>query len=469
MYTTIFWYTSGFTLVSIGIGLALKKFFGAAVITKKDFFIVTVATVVAGFTVFGFGYYRSKEKLLTFNQNINGWEISTRRDEIKCSRNGSCQNEYDCDSYVVSVPYNCNCRRVNNSSTCDTCYRNETRWNRCPYTKREFNYYVNTNLGTVTVKVGVLPQNYETDRYEPDEYRYSSDRTVPQNIINEAGVGDPQQWFAAYSRVNSGRPGPVTIRNKYKNYILASNSTILKEHSLDINNYISQGLLPKLRSNLDSIYGRGDIGLSNRFYEVGTNLQNTNEWSSAVSYLSSAIGYFLQGDLILVVVNNSVINNDPDTYVIALRAYWSDTTVFEDNSLAKNAVVIVIGTEDNQTVKWARGFSLMPSGNELLFAKISRLSGEELNPNRLIGDTRVGYTGPLTPPYNLVSSGGRVEDLFFGLSDSSTRYVRSPMSFFTYLQNDVELSNGQISTMWVIAILICIVMWIIVVVFDFEL
>lgn len=468
MYTTILGYAVTFIILSAVFGAILRKFFGKNNLTTKEFIVVAILNVFIGFAVFGFGYKLSKESLLTFYQNINGWEISTSRIEVSCTKNGNCKWEYDCDSYTVRVAYDCNCKTKKEGGTsCDTCYRNETRWNSCPYVKKEYTYNVVTSLGNVEVKSGVFPSNYEDNRYIPNEYRYSSDKVVPKTIVEKAGVGDPPEWVAAYNRVNSGRPGPVTIRSPYKNYLLASNSTILRERSTDIKYYSDLGLLPELRANLNWIYGTPFIGLSDRLYEVGTNLPNPQEWSEAISYLSSATGYFLQGDVILVVVNNSTVSDDPDKYTIALRAYWSDKNKFGDNSLAKNSVVVVVGTEDNKTVKWARGFSLMPNGNEVLFTKIDRLAGAEFNPKALVGETRVGYSNPMSPPFILVPSGGKIEDLLFGISDTTTKYTRSPMSFFTYLQNDIELSSGQVSIMWGISIILCVALWIIVLVFEF--
>lgn len=417
-----------------------------ASITKIEYVICStvIALIIIPLTLY-WGWNVAKNNQLDYVQNLNGWEIKAYREDIKCERNGICRWEYDCDSYTVLVSYECNCTTDKNGvRKCGTCYRTETRWNSCPYVAYEYTYKVTTTLGPYTIAENRLPVDFESHRYVPSEYRYNRDKLVPVDVQNRAGLGEPLPWKEAYDRVNSGRPGPVTKIGTYKNFILASDYNIFIPFSGDIPDFKKLNLLPALKYEVVEPY------TVNKLYLVGINFSDKEkkEWQDEVRYLASLMGTELQGDLVLVLTANNEINSNPDAYALALRAYWSNKRVFGNKTLAKNMLVVLVGTTDRQNVSWARGFTLMPKGNEYLLEVLkTRLPGITLSVESLLGRARVGFSSPTTPPLVPIYDSGKIQDLVFGKSDPSSRFIRVRMSFYSYLEGEVTIPFS--SKIWI--------------------
>src|SRR5262249_8758701 len=155
---------------------------------------------------------------------------------------------------------------------------------------------------------------------------------------------------------DSGNPGPVTAREDYDNYILASQSSILHKFSGSIDQYKKDGVLPKISHDILSPY------YASRVYFVGVN--PPGDWQWYINKYDAALGVSLQGDLHLVIVDANKVGS-PDDYSQALIAYWQSQE-FGKDALSKNGIVVVVGTKDGQTVAWARAGTGMPVGNEAL-------------------------------------------------------------------------------------------------------
>jgi hypothetical protein len=366
--------------------------------------------IVPGVTKIGWEMVRSDT--VKFNEYWNGWELAASREDIICERDGSCSHDYDCDPYIVMVPYSCNCDGKGN---CSTCLRPETRYHSCPYVRVEFTYRVNTTLGGYTIDSHRFP-------IDPQQHRWRRGHAIPSSIISEAGVGEPPFWRAVYDRVNAGRPGPVTARKEYDNYVLASDRTILKQYSSEIGRFQKANLLPAVQ------FGVHDFYLAEKVYFVGYWPANGLAWQNAVSRLNAALGSELQGDLHLVLVQDDAISQNPDMYAMALRAYWFNKEAQSKNAFAKNAIGIVVGTTDGQTVAWSRAFTGMPIGNEAFAVGIqSGLPGVAMKPEVLVGDMQAWFKTPFAVVQS-IHGDGAIESLLWGCVDPRTKFQRYSMS-----------------------------------------
>jgi len=313
---------------------------------------------------------------VSFKENWGGFETRADRKTTTCQRDGSCSHCYDCDPYTVRVAYECGGYTGSGKKrryVSKTCHRNETRYHSCPYTTEEWTFTIDTTLDPYTIASHNLPT-------DPDEHRWRSGHRVPDSIPS----GTPAFWQAARDRLDRGDPGPVTKRVEYDNYILASQSTILKRFSDSIARYKAASLLPPLNHNIHDFYWE------DRAYFVG--VSPPGSWQPAVNQLDAALGATLQGDLQLVIVDANQVT-DPDNYQGALMAYW-ESPEFEKDALSKNGIVVVLGTVDGQTVKWARAFTGMPVGNEALIVDIQNtLPGTKLDPQSILGHPKAAVSG----------------------------------------------------------------------------
>lgn len=437
-------------------GLAVKKtleFKGSqSRITWREFAIgMAISPVVAGLVAWA-GWSMAKHGKVTFTEYWNGWEVAAVKEYTQCSRDGPCRWEYDCDPYLCS--YECGeyegtgDDRHYVSKTCwKTCYHD------CPYVNREYNFSIDTTLGRYSIASNVFPDS-------PQSNRWRASTSVPQSVISRAGIGEPSFWVAARNRCEANMPGPVTARRDYKNYILASDHTLMKEHSSDIAEYQSRKLLPSLAQTVDTFYR------ANKLSFIGWQPPNSRVWQEALEYLNANLGHQMQGDLHLVVIKDDAIASNPERYSLALKAYWQNKEVFGDHALSKNAVVVLVGTADEVTVSWSRAFTGMPLGNEKLIVIMrDGLKGMPLNYESLIGpvQSRRDSKGIYYPPDERY---GSIQRIIFGLDDQSTKFKRVRMSGddresgFLYLKNEIQPSAGQTWVILIVSFLACCGAWV---------
>lgn len=441
-------------LVGLAVKFYLEKKQSIYEITWKEYglamLVITLVVVPATFVV---GWKTSKLSLVTYYEYWNGWELAVSRDETQCTRDGSCRYEYDCDPYIVPVSYSCNC---DDKGNCQTCWRNETRYHECPYVDVETDYFVKTTLGDYTIDENRLPLN-------PQQHRWRKSESVPASIIERAGVGEHPFWTAAKSRVDSGSPGPVTKKMQYDNYILASDASILKQYSEDMEYYKRKGLLPNVASGVRDFY------LADKAHFVGFGPAEPQKWQSAVNYLNAALGSELQGDLQLVVVQNPDISQNPDRYTMALKAHWQNKEVFEKNCLSKNGIVVIVGTTDGKTVAWARAFTGMPLGNEQMSVSVRNdLKGVALTLESVVGS----ITGKFVSGTKVkgVHGGGLVEQILWGIKSPDTKFARVSMKGgqpddkgrgYLYLYGEIEPTKKQKVWIFVTAFFLSSFAWLI--------
>lgn len=421
--------TSWFICLTVGLVLhfLLKYFHSTYDVTWAEFSITSAITslvVIPLITILTWkGAVNSK---ITYNEYWNGWETQAELRHIQCHRDGSCIWCYDCDPYIVSYP--CNCTK----NGCSVCFR--TEYHHCPYVTEEWNFYIQTTLGPFTVDEGRFPNHYQPWR---------ESEPVPTSIANRAGVGYPNLWMEAKLRLDSLHPGPVTQRHHYENFLYASDFSILKNNSQNVFHYSALSLLPPLDSNIYNLY------LLKKVYFVGMATHDEMLWIQKMNYMASALGS-LQGDVRLVVVKDSLISN-PDNYVLALKAYWQSNQKFGRNAIAKNAMILIVGT-NGTIVTWARAFSTMPSGNELFITEArTHFTGMPLIADSIIGNV---YSDSLR---HFHYEHGMAEMLM----KEPYRYTRVPMANFKYLKSEIEPSAGTVIFLYILSAVLSAGSWLI--------
>lgn len=348
-----------------------------------------VAASLAGPATWAIATEVMKSDEQTFQEFWGGYEMDATFSTQSCERDGWCRNEYQCDPYIYTWVET----YTDSDGDIQTRVRSETRYHDCPYSTEETTYTIATTFGSHTVGTYMTgPQ-------------YRSDREIPGGQVTEP----PAIWSAARARLDAGEPGAVFKQNAYTNYILASESTILKRYSSDIEQYKSKGLLLPIESRLHDIYQMEKAQFPGN---PALDDAQRGELATDAMYLSAALGTELQGDLRVVFVNgNKVTSGEAEKYGLTLMAYWQSAEMAKF-ATPKNAVVVIVGvgTKDGKPVaKWTRAYTGMPVGNERLTADIrSTLTGKTIDENFLGRPT-------LIPGHeNLTRTNGTLESVLFG-------------------------------------------------------
>lgn len=435
--------------------LVLDHFSELYEITWQEFGIalLIISLLIAPLTAFA-GWNMAKASKLSFNEYWNGFELSADVEETGCFRDGPCVHEYDCDPYTHT-----HTRTVSDGDggTRTETYT-ETHYHSCPYATAEYSYFVDTTLGEYEIASHIFAE-------DPQEWR--SGRGVPDGVPR----GEPPFWTAAKNRIAANDPGPVTKRMSYDNYLLASDQSILKEYSDEVARYKKADLLPDPQSDVRDHY------YADKVYFIGYEPNDAEAWSDSLSYLNAGLGAELQGDLHLVIAQDETIADDPDTYLTALKSYWSDPKVFGDDAISKNSIIVLIGTNDGEFISFGRAVTGMPEGNEAMLQAIqSRATTTVLVPETLIGE--VGgdfYLDEGERDVKATHGEGMLETVLWGLDDESLRFQRISMTNndegdvgggFLYLDSEIRPSGGQQALIIFVGLILCAGAWIAVAVLD---
>ncbi len=414
-------------------------------ITLAEFAIagaVLLALVIPGTT--WLGYKMAYENAVTYEEFWNGQEVKATWDKIQCDRDGAAAHTFRCDPYKVLVTYDCSYYTgsgKNRHRVSKTCTRWETRYHSCPYVTEEWTFKVYTTLGEYTIAANNFPDH-------PENYRYTSPKGYSQPAPSDVPRGVPQFWQDAKNRLDANKPGPVAVRKEYDNLILASQHTILKKYSQDIERYKKDNLFPKIASSVHDFY------LADRVYFVGVTPDPRWQWH--INYFNGALGYELQGDLHVVIIDADKVN-DPDNYAAALSAYWQSPEM-EKNALSKNAILVVLGVK-GETVSWARATTGMPRGNEAMLIEIrDQLKGAPYDPRSILGVPHGELTSVNGETKVHIVHGpdqGALESIIFG----ADKFQRVHMTDYQYLAHEIEPTDGQKGWIYFFIILFGIIAW----------
>lgn len=393
-----------------------------------------------------------ENKIGGYQEFWNGSIVAAQSERIPCDRDGRCVNEYRCDPYtVMETRY----RQVyaGTDSKGNAQYRSEpyqvpvTHYHSCPYATEEFSYWLNDSFGeTHEIASGVFSAS-------PVEWRAGS------GIPGEVFRGVPPQWQYARDQIEAGTPPPATKVNSYVNYILASTDSLLKQYSADIKTYRKDGLLPPHTAevpNGDPLQGGWT---ARKFQAVGGLKADQNTWNDTLGRLNAALGSDRQGDMHVVALPASRIQN-PDAYINALLAYWQGPD-FGKWSLAKNGIVVVVGVnQDGTSVEWVRAKTGMPVGNGEMISALNSIKGVPFEPATLIGAPKATW---------------KRDELSFRLTDGEIERIvldehpfkRACMSCedpgeaggYVYLKAEVTVSTAAKIGMFFIAFLLSSGVW----------
>lgn len=407
--------------------------------------ILVPATITIG------NRFARQNQIHGFEQYLNGYETDAVWTRITCSKDGPCIHEYDCDPYQCN-PHDCFCTCTSRdehgnctSESCQTCW--DTCYHDCPYTTEEWTFEVHTTVGNVTIASHVFPEDPHQHRWQPHRRE-----RLPQSLIDRVGAGVPDFWQVARDRLDNDAPGPATFRGSYINYILASQSSILRTYHSQEESYRELGLIPNLATSTFDFY------YANRFYPVGYDPgDRAAEWFEETMRFNAAFGMELQGDLHLVIVDDDLVGT-PDDYVGAIMTNWLSSDR-EKEALGKNSLVVVLGTENGETVAWARAETGMPVGNEGLEIDIrNMLPGTSLTPEAVLGRIRYNRRGEAQ------HTDGALERAVWG----DPGFVRRCMECldpgetggFGFLYSDIKPTGKQRVFITIIAIVLGILLWV---------
>lgn len=416
-----------FLVLAIGLGakFALDYFKSDYTITWIEFGVAAAVLLIIVVPVTSsVGTKLAFQNQVTYNESWGGFETQANWYKTTCTRDGACQHEYDCDPYTEY--YTVTVDDGNGKSHTET--RSRTVYHSCPYTDEEWTFTVDTTLGEYTIASHNLPT-------DPDSHRWRSSHGVPSGYAS----GIPQFWTDAKKRIDSGDPGPVTARRQYDNYILASQSTILKKYSNSIEGYKKAGLMPDLSHDVHDFYFVDRVSFEGA--------HPAGDWQLAANRFDGALGVDLQGDLHVIIVDAGKVQN-PDDYIGAVTAYWQ-SDAFGKDALSKNGIVVVLGTKDGTTVAWARATTGMPVGNEaMLLDAQNQLVGAHLDPETIFGHPVASFykNAEGKTKVKITHSNGALEKVLWG----PNKFERVCMGCagdkgvgYNYLKDQIKPTTGQ--------------------------
>jgi hypothetical protein len=423
-----------------------------------------VLVLVLGLGTAWVGYKIAYSHNVTYNEFWGGYELKAYPVTYQCHESpkiegnydtGGCTNYYEADEFSYQVwvhSESCTTDSKGNQHCVDTSHW-ETRWQyrRVPYTDTETSWMVETSLGTYTIGDHWLPANPSAHRVRP---QYDAMRGLDTSLPS----GVPQQWQAAHDRIAAGTPGPVTAQRQYPNYILASENHLLTQRSGDIKMYQQTGLMPELKHDVNFPY------YLDRVYFAGVKVQDPAAWQWHVNKFDAALGGILQGNLYVVVVDaNKVPSSQREAYLEAVVAYWQSQH-FGKDAVSKNAVILILGTKDGETVDWAKGLTGMPSGNEFMLGELmDKVPGTKLDPQALFGNPNI-----VVPPEKDPKSGfyhfklapeadpGIVEQIML---IGPNHFVREHMGSYAYLSGQIKPTPGETAVILIVYFLLALGGW----------
>lgn len=310
--------------------------------------------------------------------------------EEVCERDGVCRRTYDCDPYEVIETYmdteyytttetytdsqgRIQTRTVQQSRQVQKT-RTVTKYHSCPYATREYDYWLED---TFDRRIDIATAVFAADARE---WR-------PGSGLPDVLRGVPGKWAAAKRNLDAGDPDGVTIMKPYVNYLLASQTSNLKAWSDSIDRYKQKGLMPQHTAHLtddpliDGYHADKVIFAGMRRPPA----EEYRQWQDAVGRVNAELGEDLQGDLHVVAVPASKVD-DPDDYANAVLAN-SQSRELGKLGLAKNTILLVVGVDNKKkTVAWARGMTGVDEGNgEMISALSTQLPHTNFTPRTLIG------------------------------------------------------------------------------------
>lgn len=393
---------------------------------------MAVLTAIVVPSVLLVGKSLSQDQKLRYYEMYNGVEVAAIVEPTECyaghagesygAGQSNCSYTYVSGSYSWEEEYpSTTCTSDSKGSTsCTTtmvCCHYYSANIYSPYATTEYTYSVTNSFGQIyTYQGAYLEKN-------PKPY---GNQPIPGNIPR----GAPTDWIEAKQHIDNRDPRSVTDVFEYDNYILASQDEKLAPFSQDVEKYRRQNLLPDHTVNIleNPIYG-DSRKQARKLSFVHVKVPDEQAWQESLMRFNAALGSKLQGDLHVVIIDSSLVDN-PNSYLKALRAYWLGGH-FGKHALSKNGIILVIGTSGGK-IDWAKADTGMPYGNNMMLRTMEgnlEATGN-LTPDAIFGTPRT----TLTPAANegekakvtvvLSTPRSALEDAMFG---EATKFKRPCM------------------------------------------
>lgn len=303
--------------------------------------------------------------LIMLNANMTDLEAWNGNITDKGSQKVSCQHSYKCFCHTT-CHQSCSGSGKNRS-----CHQSCTEHCETCYEHRfDVEWFAKNSLG---------------ERWEID-------------TIDRQGLSQPPRWTS----ISIGEP--TSSLHSYENYIKGSPDSLFHKTNF------TEEEVNTLPAYPDRVY---DYWKLNRFVQVGTNLADTKDWNEGISMLSGELGEKKQSNIVVVLVKDK-----PREFFYTLERFWLGGK--------KNDVILVIGTDANNSVLWAEVMSLSNEDFKV-YLRNAVLALNTLDRTKVLSIIR----------YNVVN-----------------HYQRRPMKDFEYLKESIKPTRRQ----WIIGLLLGIIL-----------
>lgn len=412
-------------------------------INKWEFIIVVAVLVPFCFLSIHLGWNIAKNTRQTFNRLSIGSEWQVFTETIVCQINGNCANHYSCNEHKCNCVTTCDSDGENCSTTCQTCSDD------CPYCSHEINYGIKTIVdGNQVVNFyyarNRLPDNPEQNRWDAisESFEYGYWNPIPQNVLDRAGVGEPENWHDAKVRIGENTPLSVAIVTQYLNPLMASDNNVLELNYKNVQTYTDQNLLPGPDYQITGLYSVDLMRV------VGTPAIDVNLWNRKLSQFNQACGNELKCEMRIVIVSDPIANENYEKYDRALQAYWMDPKAWGRDIMSPSTLLLVLHTTDGSLIDHAVAFTMVEN-RQLRSALAGDLVDQPLNPDLLLGNVRAQITS--SGISYLHENPGVVESLVFGLSNDTTKFHFVDVNTqFAYLIPEIKPTTAQ--QIWIVII-----------------
>jgi hypothetical protein len=396
-----------------------------------------------------------------YAQLLHGTILSTNVTPYYCSRDGDCVHTYDCDSYQVETQ-----AAYTDTNKVYHPAQYTTEYHHCPVATMEYSYTI-TAQAWHTFTWTIVDHGFDANpRHWCCAFETDGDSSMPSDVYR----GVPAQWLKAKYDLAHGNSDPVHVPDRYQNYILANESTILRANSGDIAKLRQDHLLPT--PPFTPIH---DFYLTNEADFIGLNLPDSVQasWQDTLSHFNAAFGTNFEGDMHVVAYNENALNGiiSPDALTNALQADWLND--YGKDAMAKNALLLVVGVNPTtNAISWARAVTGMPIGNETMEQAIElKLQGVTFDPSTVFGNTTASVTQDKTGAYhvNYVVGNGIVSQITTKLypflracmncKSARDKKVDSGQQGFVYLKTELPLPTWGVVVTILVDIVILFLVW----------
>lgn len=421
-------------------------------ISRTEFVIclAVIGLVVAPLTSYVGDKMSIAQQIDGFHEFWNGSVIDAGVASNECVLNGDCAHTFECNGHWVTVTTT----SVDANGKVTTSTTQEWKSDDCPYVTAEYDYWIRTNIHDEPIIIDNSVFDVNPVVWDPSE-----GRGVPGDVQR----GPSDEWTGIRSELDAGHAPPATRTNDYSNFVIASQDDTFKEFSTSIDRYRKAKILPAhtvgVPDNDDPTFGGVN---ATKFQFVG--LPTQPGWNDALSDLNARLGPVMQGDMHVVAVKASLVDN-ADEYTSALVAYWQSS--LGKWGIAKNSINLVLGiSDDGDEIKWASAETGMPLGNEEMETSLMlRLDGTPFTVENVFGDTVASpaANGKLkyTWSENAIVPKTIFKDFPFKRACMQTCDGDGDGDGFVYLGDEVEsnLSFPAYLLMWFICTVIAAGLW----------